>query len=76
MTPFLTVRATMTSLIVFCAIYTFIFSFGTFYIYKLLRSGPAGRLALPPMDAVPNRPMSVADQPAATLALYRETLGE
>jgi len=51
----------MVSLIVFCVVYTFIFAFGTFYIYRLLRAGPAGPLALPPAAAIPNRPMSVID---------------
>ena len=43
-TPFLTARAATTSLIVFCAVYTFIFAFGVFYIYRLLRVGPEGEL--------------------------------
>ncbi len=62
MTPFLTVRAATTSLIVFCAVYSFIFAFGIFYIYRLLRAGPAGRLVLPAAAAIPNRPMSVVDE--------------
>ena len=41
-TPFLTASAAMTSLILFVAVYVFIFSFGTYYIYRLLRAGPAG----------------------------------
>jgi cytochrome d ubiquinol oxidase subunit I len=66
MTPFLTTRAAAISLIVFCAIYSFIFSFGVLYIYRLLRAGPAGHLALPSSTAIPNRPMSVADEPVAS----------
>jgi cytochrome d ubiquinol oxidase subunit I len=62
MTPFLTARAATISLVIFCAIYTFIFAFGIFYIYRLLRAGPVGRLIKPPAGAVPNRPMSLADQ--------------
>jgi cytochrome bd ubiquinol oxidase subunit I len=62
MTPFLTARTAMISLIVYCVVYSFIFAFGTFYIYRLLRAGPAGRLALPPAAAIPNRPMSVVDE--------------
>jgi cytochrome bd ubiquinol oxidase subunit I len=58
-TPFLTVRAATISLVVFCAVYSFIFTFGTWYIYRLLRAGPAGRLIEPPQGAIPNRPMSV-----------------
>ena len=61
-TPFLTTRAAAISLIVFCAVYSFIFSFGTFYIYRLLRAGPAGRLIETPSAAVPNRPMSLAGE--------------
>jgi cytochrome bd ubiquinol oxidase subunit I len=61
MTPFLTTRAAAISLLVFCAVYSFIFGFGIFYIYRLLRTGPVGHLALPPVGAIPNRPMSVVD---------------
>jgi cytochrome d ubiquinol oxidase subunit I len=63
MTPFLTARAAATSLIVFCALYSFIFLFGVLYIYRLLRKGPEGRLAQPPVAATPNRPLSVVDEP-------------
>jgi cytochrome d ubiquinol oxidase subunit I len=62
MTPFLTARAASISLIVFGAVYTFIFAFGIFYIYRLLRAGPGGQLIAPPFGAVPNRPMSLADE--------------
>jgi cytochrome d ubiquinol oxidase subunit I len=60
-TPFLTVREATISLLVFCAVYSFIFAFGTFYIYRLLRAGPVGRMVLPVASAIPNRPMSVID---------------
>ena len=63
-TPFLTTRAAAISLIVFCAVYLFIFAFGVLYIYRLLRAGPIGSLVLPPNAATPNRPMSVLDQAA------------
>src|SRR5690349_6980487 len=43
MTPFLTAGTAWTSLIVFCAVYSFIFAFGTYYIHRLLRAGPEGR---------------------------------
>jgi len=59
MTPFLTTRAATISLLVFCAVYVFIFAFGTLYVYRLLRAGPVGDLVIPPTSAVPNRPMSV-----------------
>jgi cytochrome d ubiquinol oxidase subunit I len=68
-TPFLTARAAMTSLIVFCSIYTFIFVFGIFYIYRLLRAGPIGHLTLPPVAATPNRPLSVVHEPLTSAAL-------
>ena len=62
MTPFLTARAATISLVVFCAIYVFIFAFGTLYIYRLLRAGPIGYMAIPPTAAVPTRPMSLVDR--------------
>ena len=62
MTPFLTTRAATTSLVIFCAVYAFIFLFGTFYIYRLIRTGPVGKLfETPHVAAVPNRPMSLAN---------------
>jgi cytochrome d ubiquinol oxidase subunit I len=62
-TPFLTVRSATISLVVFCAVYSFIFGFGVFYIYRLLRAGPVGHLVQPTAAAVPNRPMSVIAEP-------------
>src|SRR4029077_21211985 len=62
MTPFLTAGTVAISLIVYCVVYSFIFVFGTFYIYRLLRAGPGGRLVQPPAAAIPNRPMSVVDE--------------
>jgi cytochrome bd ubiquinol oxidase subunit I len=59
LTPTLTAPSALVSLVVYCAVYTFIFLFGIFYIYKLLRLGPVEPLVLPPAGAVPNRPMSV-----------------
>ena len=58
-TPFLTARAATISLAVFCTIYTLIFAFGIFYIYRLLHAGPVGHLIEPAIAAVPNRPMSL-----------------
>ena len=62
LTPFLTIRSAAISLVIFCSIYSVIFAFGILYIYRLLRAGPIGKLALPPRFAVPNRPMSAVDQ--------------
>jgi cytochrome bd ubiquinol oxidase subunit I len=70
MTPFLTAREAGVSLAVFCAIYTFIFAFGIYYIYRLLRAGPAGYLVEPPSAAHPKRPMSLADRPRSTETTY------
>jgi cytochrome bd ubiquinol oxidase subunit I len=69
-TPFLTARAATISLVAFCAIYTFIFAFGITYIYRLLRAGPVGGLVWTPSGAVPNRPMSLADQSVAADTIY------
>jgi cytochrome bd ubiquinol oxidase subunit I len=60
-TPFLTARTATITLVMFCAVYALIFSFGILYIYRLLRDGPVGQLVLPPLAAIPNRPMSVTD---------------
>jgi cytochrome d ubiquinol oxidase subunit I len=65
LTPFLTTRAAAISLVVYCLVYSFIFFFGIYYINRLLRTGPAGSLASDPLDATPNRPMSVAKEPLA-----------
>jgi cytochrome d ubiquinol oxidase subunit I len=63
MTPFLTTRAATSSLVIFCAVYAFIFMFGTFYIYRLIRTGPRSKLFETSHDvAVPNRPMSLANE--------------
>jgi cytochrome d ubiquinol oxidase subunit I len=64
-TPFLTARTATISLVVYCAIYVFIFAFGSFYIHRLLRTGPVGHLVRPPTAAIPNRPMSVVDPDTA-----------
>src|SRR4030088_260724 len=61
MTPFLTTREATISLIIFCSVYAFIFLFGTFYIYRLIRNGPARKPFEIPHLVVPNRPMSLAD---------------
>src|ERR1700704_3136423 len=70
MTPFLTARAATISLFVFGAVYTFIFAFGIFYIYRLLRAGPAGGLIKALARAVPNRPMSLAGQGMSSDTTY------
>jgi cytochrome d ubiquinol oxidase subunit I len=61
-TPFLTARAATVSLVSLCAVYAFIFLFGTFYTYRLILTGPVGELFAAPRIAVPNRPMSLANE--------------
>jgi len=75
-TPFLTARTAMISLIVYCVVYTFIFAFGTYYIYRLLRAGPEGGLTLPAAAAVPNRPMSVVDEHRLTPGAAHPAAGD
>ena len=58
-TPHLTVGETVASLIFFGAIYVLIFSFGTIFIYRLLRTGPG---ASAPLPANANRPLAVAGE--------------
>jgi cytochrome d ubiquinol oxidase subunit I len=58
-TPSLSTRAATISLVMFGAIYLLIFAFGTYYIYRLLRAGPTGRLGSPSPDINPMRPMSL-----------------
>jgi cytochrome d ubiquinol oxidase subunit I len=64
-TPFLTARVVLSSLVTAVSVYSLIFSFGTFYIYRLLRAGPAGKLIQPSAHAVPNRPLSVVHEDPA-----------
>jgi cytochrome d ubiquinol oxidase subunit I len=64
-TPFLTARAALVSLLLFCSLYGFLFVFGTYYVHRLLLIGPVDRLVLPPVDAIPSRPMSVVGEPLA-----------
>jgi cytochrome bd ubiquinol oxidase subunit I len=76
MTPFLTARMAAISLIVYCVVYSLIFAFGIYYIYRLLRAGPAGRLVLPAAAAVPNRPMSVVHEHRLAPDARRAAAGE
>jgi cytochrome bd ubiquinol oxidase subunit I len=70
LTPFLTAHAALISLIVFCLVYALIFVFGALYIHHLLRIGPVGRLAEAPSRGIPNRPLSVVDEPVMTNAQH------
>jgi cytochrome bd ubiquinol oxidase subunit I len=57
-TPTLTVQAVTVSLIIFVVVYLFIFSFGTLYVYRLLRAGPVESKPILPTN--PKRPLAVA----------------
>jgi cytochrome d ubiquinol oxidase subunit I len=76
MTPFLTARTVAVSLAVYCVVYSFIFAFGIYYIYRLLRAGPVGSLVRPPAAAVPNRPMSVVEEHHLTPTAHHVPAGE
>ena len=76
MTPFLTARTVEISLAVYCVVYSFVFAFGTYYIYRLLRAGPVGTLVRPPAAAVPNRPMSVVGEHHLTSTANHVPAGE
>lgn len=68
MTPFLTARTAAISLVIFALVYTFIFSFGIFYIYRLMRTGLVPPMVTPAFAAVPNRPLSLAGEGERVLA--------
>jgi cytochrome bd ubiquinol oxidase subunit I len=61
-TPILATRTALISLVVYCALYTFIGGFGVLFIYRLLRAGPGGRLALPP-SSEHGRAVPLGDEP-------------
>ena len=67
-TPHLTVAATLTSLIFFGIIYLLIFSFGTLFIYRMLKAGPSAGAA--PSAANAKRPLALpgASPEAETVA--------
>ncbi len=63
-TPSLTTGDVVLSLIVYVLVYAVLGGFGTFYIYKLLREGPAGA-AEPIPNATARRPLAFADTAAS-----------
>jgi len=64
-TPILTTQAALISLVIFCALYAFIGGFGLLFIYRLLRAGPGGRLALPPSSGH-GRQVPMGERPFTT----------
>jgi cytochrome bd ubiquinol oxidase subunit I len=63
-TPSLKTADVALSLAVYVAVYTVIYAFGLYYIYRLLRDGPADAAARQD-NVTPSRPMAVAMQSAA-----------
>jgi cytochrome bd ubiquinol oxidase subunit I len=58
-TPFLTTSQVAASLVIFAAVYALIFLFGTLYIYRLLRRGPAVLSLYAAAATNPKRPLSM-----------------
>ena len=63
-TPSLTTRYVAVSLAAYVAVYAVIYAFGLYYIYRLLRDGPADETAYGE-GATPQRPAAVAMTPGA-----------
>ena len=71
-TPTLTVEAVIASLIIFVVVYLIIFSFGTLYVYRLLKAGPIETSH--PLPDNPKRPLAVAGgSPVAEIAQRSRT---
>jgi cytochrome bd ubiquinol oxidase subunit I len=68
--PNLTTGAVLTTLIFFAAIYLLIFSFGTLYIYRLLRAGPSA--PEPAQSPNPKRPLALPGASPAVGAKWTE----
>jgi cytochrome d ubiquinol oxidase subunit I len=58
-TPFPTTPEVAATLVIFAAVYALIFLFGSIYIYRLQRRGPAALTALEASTSNPKRPLSV-----------------
>jgi len=68
-TPFLTAPQVSVSLVLFGFVYSFVFLFGTVYLYRLLKRGPADPLELEAGATNPKRPLSVpGDSPGVPKA--------
>jgi cytochrome d ubiquinol oxidase subunit I len=71
-TPDLAVGSVLTTLILFGVIYIVVFSFGTLFIFRLLRTGPSAHD--PVVTTNPKRPFAIAGNPMlATPALTQST---
>jgi cytochrome d ubiquinol oxidase subunit I len=61
-TPILATRTALISLVVYCVLYAVVGAFGVLFIYRLLRAGPGGRVALLPCSGH-GRQLPVGDEP-------------
>jgi cytochrome d ubiquinol oxidase subunit I len=68
MTPFLTAQTAAISLLIFGIVYTFIFAFGIFYIYRQLQLGLFPPMLEATFAAKPSRPLSHGGEAAGTFA--------
>jgi cytochrome d ubiquinol oxidase subunit I len=70
-TPTISSADVLLTLAAYVTVYAVIFSFGSLYIYRLLRAGPTGEAPAPP-TGTPKRPMAFADRSeTATGGRYR-----
>jgi len=60
LTPSLTVHEALSSLVIFCFVYTSIFGFGTIFIYRLLHAGPTRLSSDGPSN--PKRPLALGNE--------------
>jgi len=58
-TPFLTTSSALISLLIYCAVYAVIGTFGLLFIYRLLRAGPGGTPTPAYVPALPSQPTSL-----------------
>jgi cytochrome d ubiquinol oxidase subunit I len=72
-TPTLTVNATIASLAFFALVYLTIFSFGTLYIYRLLKAGPSDTKSEIPIN--PKRPLAIPGEAPAVQVETRNAEG-
>ncbi|WP_353824893.1 cytochrome ubiquinol oxidase subunit I [Mesorhizobium sp.] len=70
-TPSLQTSDLVVSLIIYVLAYSVFVSFGTYYIYKLLRDGPANAADVIP-NATPSRPLAFADDAESATSGQRE----
>jgi cytochrome bd ubiquinol oxidase subunit I len=65
-TPNLSIAAATSSLVLFVCIYAVVFSFGTIFIFRLLRAGPTGPGPIAATN--PKRPLAIAGCPEPVIA--------